>query len=46
MDITSGTGMYEGVTGRLSVVNGTIDFAAQPPAAKFEIAGAVIYQEE
>jgi hypothetical protein len=43
MEITSGAGMYEGVTGRLSVVNGTIDFAAQPPAAQFEIAGAVLY---
>jgi len=46
MDITSGTGTYEGVTGRLSVVNGTIDFAAQPPAVQFDIAGAVIYQEQ
>jgi N-acetylneuraminic acid mutarotase len=46
MDITSGTGMYEGVTGRLSVVNGTIDFAAQPPAAQFEILGAVISREQ
>ena len=42
MDITSGTGMYEGAKGRLTVVNGTIDFAAQPPAAQFEIAGAVV----
>ena len=41
MDITSGTGMYEGVTGRLEA-NGTIDFAALPPAAQFEIAGAVV----
>jgi Tol biopolymer transport system component len=41
MDIASGTGMYEGVTGRLGV-NGTIDFATQPPAAQFDIAGAVI----
>jgi N-acetylneuraminic acid mutarotase len=46
MEITSGTGMYEGITGRLSVVNGTINFAAQPPAAKFDIAGAVISKEE
>jgi hypothetical protein len=45
MDITSGTGIYEGVTGRLEA-NGTIDFAAQPPAAKFEITGAVINKEE
>jgi len=45
MDITSGTGTYEGVTGRLSVVNGTIDFAAQPPVAQFDIVGAVISKE-
>ena len=44
MDITSGMGIYEGVTGQLQA-NGTIDFAAQPPAAKFEISGAVICQE-
>jgi len=42
MDIASGTGMYEGATGRLTV-NGTIDFAAQPPAAQFDIVGAVAY---
>ncbi|UCG59601.1 MAG: hypothetical protein JSU70_08800 [Phycisphaerales bacterium] len=41
MDLASGTGMYEAVTGRLGV-NGTIDFAAQTPAAQFDIAGAVI----
>jgi N-acetylneuraminic acid mutarotase len=41
MDLISGTGMYEGVTGRLTV-NGTIDFAAQPPAAQFDIGGAII----
>jgi N-acetylneuraminic acid mutarotase len=41
MDIASGTGRYEGVTGQLRVVNGTIDFAAQPPVAQFEIAGAL-----
>jgi hypothetical protein len=41
MDIVSGTGVYEGVTGQLEA-NGTIDFAAQPPAAQFNIAGAVI----
>ena len=45
MDITSGTGMYEGVTGRLNA-NGMIDFAAQPPAAQFEIAGAIICPEQ
>ena len=45
MDITSGTGMYEGVAGRLQA-NGKIDFAAQPPAAQFELAGAVICWEE
>jgi polyisoprenoid-binding protein YceI len=45
MDITSGTGIYEGVTGRLQA-NGTINFVAQPPTAKFEIAGAVIGKEE
>ena len=45
MDIASGTGMYEGVTGRLEA-NGNIDFAAQPPAAQFEIAGAVISQKQ
>jgi len=46
MDITSHTSIHEGVTGRLSVVNGTIDFAAQPPVAQFDIAGAVIRREE
>ena len=45
MDIASGTGIYEGVTGRL-MANGTIDFTAQPPAAQFEIAGAVISREQ
>ncbi len=40
MDIAAGTGMYEGVTGHL-IANGTIDFSAQPPAAQFQIAGAV-----
>jgi len=45
MEITSGTGIYEGITGRLQA-NGTIDFAAQPPAAKFEIAGAVVSREQ
>jgi uncharacterized membrane protein len=44
MDITSGTGIYEGVTGRLEA-NGTIDFAAEPPAAQFEVVGAVISKE-
>jgi hypothetical protein len=41
MDITSGTGIYEGVSGRL-IADGTIDFTAQPPAAQFEIFGEVI----
>ena len=41
MDITSGTGIYEGVTGRL-MANGTIDFAALPPAAQFEVVGAIL----
>jgi hypothetical protein len=45
MDITSGTGIYENVTGRLEA-NGTIDFAAQPPAAQFEITGAIIDTKE
>ena len=45
MDIASGTGLYEGVTGCL-MANGTIDFAAQPPAAQFEIAGAIICPEQ
>jgi hypothetical protein len=45
MNITSGTGIYEGVTGRLEA-NGTIDFAAQPPAAQFKVVGAVISKEE
>jgi len=41
MEIASGTGLYEGVTGQLEA-NGTIDFAAQPPAAQFELAGAIL----
>ena len=41
MDVASGTGIYEGVTGRLEA-HGTIDFAAQPPAAQFELAGAIL----
>ena len=45
MDITSGTGIYENVTGCLQA-NGTIDFAAQPPAAQFEITGAIIDPKE
>ena len=40
MEIASGTGLYEGATGRLEA-NGTIDFAAEPPAAQFELVGAV-----
>lgn len=45
MDIVSGTGIYEGATGRL-IAYGTIDFATQPPAAQFEIVGAVISKEQ
>ncbi len=45
MDIASGTGMYTGVTGQLTAT-GTIDFAAQPPTARFEIAGAIIEKTE
>jgi hypothetical protein len=45
MDIASGTGIYEGVTGKLEA-HGTIDFAAQPPAAQFELAGAVVIREQ
>ena len=41
MDITSGTGIYEGVTGQL-MANGTIDFAALPPVAQFEVVGVVL----
>ena len=41
MDITSGTGMYSGVTGCLAAT-GTIDFAAQPPVAQFDIVGVVV----
>ena len=40
MDIASGTGLYEGVAGRLEA-HGTIDFAAQPPAAQFELVGVI-----
>ena len=45
MEVVSGTGIYEGVTGQL-VAHGTIDFAAEPPTAQFEIAGAVIRREQ
>jgi N-acetylneuraminic acid mutarotase len=45
MDLASGTGTYEGVRGCLSILNGTIDFAAQPPAARFNMAGAVICRQ-
>ena len=41
MNIVSGAGVYEGVTGKLEA-NGTIDFTALPPAAQFDVAGAVI----
>ena len=34
MDVVSGTGIYQGVCGRLAA-NGTIDVAAQTPAAQF-----------
>jgi hypothetical protein len=39
MNIVSGTGIYEGVTGRLTA-HGTIDFRALP-AAEFEITGVI-----
>jgi len=42
MDIASGTGMYASVVGRLEA-HGTIDFAAQPPAAQFEITGGISF---
>lgn len=42
MDLVSGTGIYESVTGRLSV-NGTIDFAAEPPEAQFDMAGEISF---
>ena len=42
MDIASGTGVYEGAVGKLEA-NGTIDFAAQPPAAQFEITGGISF---
>ena len=41
MEIVSGAGLYEGVRGQLEA-NGTIDFTAIPPAAQFDLAGAVI----
>jgi len=40
MNVASGTGLYEGVAGRLEA-HGTIDFAAQPPAAQFELVGVI-----
>ena len=40
MGIASGTGLYEGVTGQLEA-HGTIDFAAVPPVAQFELTGVV-----
>jgi hypothetical protein len=40
MDISTGTGMYEGVTGRL-MANGTIDSKGRVRSVQFEIAGAV-----
>jgi hypothetical protein len=41
MDVVSGTGLYEGVSGILAA-SGTMDFAAQPPAAEFELAGVIL----
>jgi hypothetical protein len=43
MEIVSGTGIYEGVTGRLTA-HGTIDFRALP-TAEFEIAGVISVAE-
>ena len=40
MNIVSGTGIYEGVTGRLTA-HGTINFGVVPPAAEFEIRGFI-----
>ena len=40
MQVVSGTGIYEHVSGRL-VANGTIDFAAAPPTAQFDLAGVI-----
>ena len=42
MEVVSGTGIYEGISGLLAAY-GTIDFAAQPPAAQFDIYGAVAF---
>jgi hypothetical protein len=44
MKVVSGTGIYEGVSGHLSA-HGTIDFAAQPPAAEFELRGSITHVE-
>ncbi len=44
MKIVSGTGVYEGVTGRLTA-HGTINFGAMPPAAEFEIRGVISVAE-
>jgi len=43
MEVVSGTGVYEGVTGHLTA-HGTIDFRAVP-AAEFEIAGVISVAE-
>lgn len=40
MEIVSGTGVYEGITGRLTA-HGTINFGLVTPAAEFEIKGFV-----
>jgi hypothetical protein len=45
MDVVSGTGIYEGVGGQL-VAYETMDFAAQPPAAQFDIAGVIREPEQ
>ena len=45
MEIASGTGIYEGITGRLEA-QGTIDFSAVPPVVQFELVGAVTCREQ
>ena len=44
MDVVSGTGIYEGVSGHLSA-HGIIDFRAVP-AAEFEMRGSISHVEE
>ena len=41
MEVISGTGVYTSVNGQL-VATGTMDFAAQPPSAQFEIVGSLV----